>query len=396
LILDISEKPFVGSSRMTSERIQLMKKNITLSVIVAILAISMLACQFSGMVPNSTPLPTPTTALAFPSVQVLDQVNQQDKLVNLYQSVNPGVVTILAGDSLGSGWVYSMDGYIVTNAHVVGSETRVEVDFPTGAKIYGNVIGKDQNSDLAVVEVTVSADQLHPLSLGDSDTLKVGQTVAAIGDPEALLGSMTTGIVSALGRSQPSNAQSSSGGYFAHGDIIQTDALLNHGNSGGPLLNLDGQVVGVNYALQLVSETGVSSGIGYAISVNTVKRVVPELIKTGKFAYPYLGISTQDNFPLEIIDALGLKRTTGAYVADVVANGPADKAGLRGGTVETSFPQFKSGGDLIIAVDGQPVMLFDDMMRYLVLKKSPGDTIILTVLRGDQEVNVTLTLGERP
>jgi 2-alkenal reductase len=326
----------------------------------------------------------------------VDLVNQQDKLVSLYQAVIPGVVTVQTSTGLGSGFVYSSDGYIVTNAHVVGTEAKVEVDFTDGTKVYGNVVGADQNSDLAAIKVNVPAAQLHPLSLGDSDTLNVGQTVAAIGDPELLTGSMTTGIVSAVGRSQPSNVQVSSGTYYATGDIIQTDALLNHGNSGGPLLNLDGQVVGVNWSMQIDTETGYPTGIGYAISINTVKRVVPELIQNGKFAYPYLGLSTQDSLPLDVINALGLKSTTGAYVAQVVAGEPADKAGIKAGTVATSYPNFKSGGDLIVAVDGQPVQVFDDLMRYLILHKSPGDKVVLTVLRGDQKVDITVTLGTRP
>ncbi len=373
-----------------------MNKKVTLSFAVAFLTITMLACQFSGLVPTNAIAPTPTTSVALPPAPVVSLTDEQDRLVAIYQTVNPGVVTILAGNSLGSGWVYSADGYIVTNAHVVGSEKKVEVDFPTGTKIYGDVIGADQNSDLAVIKVSVSASELHPLTLGDSDTLKVGHLVAAIGDPELLVGTMTTGIVSALGRSQPSDVQTSSGGYYATGDIIQTDALLNHGNSGGPLLNLDGQVVGVSWAIQVDTQSGTSSGIGYAISVNTVKRVIPQLIQKGKFDYPYLGMSTQDNLPLDVIDVLGLKSTIGAYVADVVPNGPADKAGLRAGTVATSLPQFKSGGDLIIAVDGKPVLVFDDLMRYLILNKSPGDEITLTVMRGDQKVDLKLTLGTRP
>jgi S1-C subfamily serine protease len=373
-----------------------MTKKVTLSLSVLLLAVMMLACRFGGLVPTSTAMSTPTTSVALPPATAVNLANEQDRLVAIYQAVNPGVVTILTSNALGSGWVYSSDGYIVTNAHVVGTETKVEVDFTTGTKVYGDVIGADKNSDLAVIKVNVSTDQLHPLTLGDSDTLKVGQFVAAIGDPELLLGTMTTGIVSAVGRSQPSDVQASSGGYYATGDIIQTDALLNHGNSGGPLLNLDGQVVGVSWAIQVDSASGASSGIGYAISINTVKRVVPQLIQTGKFNYPYLGMSTQDNLPLNVIDALGLKSTIGAYVADVTPNGPAEKAGLRAGTVATSLPNFKSGGDLIIAVDGQPVLVFDDLMRYLVLYKSPGDTITLTVMRGDQKVDVNLTLGTRP
>ena len=372
-----------------------MNKKITLSIVVALLAVTMAACQFASPVPG-TAMPTPTTSAASPVSQTVNLINQQDKLISLYQAVIPGVVTVQTSSALGSGWVYSTDGYIVTNAHIVGTDTKVEVDFPTGNKVYGNVVGADQRTDLAVIKVTVPADQLHPLALGDSNTLQVGQTVAAIGNPELLTGSMTTGIVSAVGRSQPSNVQATSGGYYVTGDIIQTDALLNHGNSGGPLLNLDGQVVGVSWAIQVDLNSGTSSGIGYAISINTVKRVVPELIQNGKFDFPYLGLSTQDNLPLAVIDALGLKSTTGAYVADVTAGGPADKAGLRAGTVATSFPQFKSGGDLIIAVDGQPVQVFDDVVRYLLLQKSPSDTITLTILRGDQQLDLPITLGVRP
>jgi len=375
-----------------------MNKKVTLSVIVVVLTVTMLACQLSSLVPPTSPAAasTPTTSAALPASQTVDLVNQQDKLVSLYQAVIPGVVTVQTSTGLGSGFVYSSDGYIVTNAHVVGTEAKVEVDFTDGTKVYGNVVGADQNSDLAAIKVNVPAAQLHPLSLGDSDTLNVGQTVAAIGDPELLTGSMTTGIVSAVGRSQPSNVQVSSGTYYATGDIIQTDALLNHGNSGGPLLNLDGQVVGVNWSMQIDTETGYPTGIGYAISINTVKRVVPELIQNGKFAYPYLGLSTQDSLPLDVINALGLKSTTGAYVAQVVAGEPADKAGIKAGTVATSYPNFKSGGDLIVAVDGQPVQVFDDLMRYLILHKSPGDKVVLTVLRGDQKVDITVTLGTRP
>jgi S1-C subfamily serine protease len=375
-----------------------MNKKVALLSIVVVLAVTMLACQMSSLVPTTNaPAPTPTVSSALPSSsQPVDVVNQQDKLVALYQAVSPGVVTVQTSTGLGSGWVYSTDGYIITNAHVVGSETKVEVDFPTGVKVFGNVIGADQNSDLAVIKVSVSAEQLHPLALGDSDSLKVGQIVAAIGDPELLLGSMTTGIISALGRSQPSSVQASGGGNYATGDIIQTDALLNHGNSGGPLLNLDGQVVGVNWAIQVDTQSGASSGIGYAISVNTVKRVVPALIQTGKFAYPYLGISTQDNLPLDVINTLGLKSTTGAYVVTVVSGGPADKAGVKAGTTPTSITNLSSGGDLIVGVDGKPVLVFDDLMRYLVLHKSPGDTITLTVLRGDQKVDLSLVLGARP
>jgi 2-alkenal reductase len=369
---------------------------------VAVLAITGLACQFSGLVPATAvaPVPTPTTSTSSalpvsPSGNTVT-TDQQNQLEALYQTVLPGVVTVQTSTGLGSGFVYSTDGYIVTNAHVVGTDKKVEVDFTDGTKVYGTVVGADQNADLAAIKVTVPASELHPLALGDSNTLKVGETVAAIGDPELLTGSMTVGIVSAVGRSQPGNVQVSSGTYYATGDIIQTDALLNHGNSGGPLLNLAGQVVGVNWSVQVDTQSGYPTGIGYSISINTVKRVIPELIQTGKFAYPYLGLSTQDNLPLDVINTLGLKSNTGAYVAEVVPGGPADKAGIKAGTVATNIQGFQSGGDLIVAVDNQPVMVFDDLMRYLLLNKSPGDKVVLTVLRGSQKLNITVTLGTRP
>ena len=375
-----------------------MNKKVALSVIVVLLTATMMACQFSSFLPTTaTPaVLTPTTSLAQPAAA--DLVNEQDKLVSIYQTVSPGVLTIKTSNVLGSGWVYSSDGYIVTNQHIVGTETKVEVDFPTGNKVYGNVVGADQNTDLAVIKVNVPADQLHPLALGDSDTLRVGQIVVAIGDPLFLNGSMTSGIISALGRSQPSSVQAAGGGFFVNGDIIQTDALLNHGNSGGPLLNLDGQVVGVSWAMAIDDSSGLPSGIGYAISINTVKRVVPELIQKGKFDFPYLGITTLngDNLSLDTINLLGLKSTTGAYVTDVATGGPADKAGIRAGTQTTSSPLLKSGGDLIIAVDGQPVLGIDDLMRYVIIHKLPGDVVTLTVLRGNQKLDIPLTLGIRP
>ena len=378
-----------------------MNKKFSLAVIAVILTATLLACSYSGLVPSTSPAPVVTSVPAAPSAPAApasapDLVNQQDKLVSLFQNVSPGIVTIITTNALGSGFVYNSDGYIVTNQHVVASETKVEVDFTSGDKVYGNVVGADPNSDLAVIKVDVSADQLHPLALGDSDTLRVGQIVVAIGDPLLLNASMTSGIISALGRSQPSSVQAASGGFFTTGDIIQTDALLNHGNSGGPLLNLDGQVVGVNWAIAIDDSSGLPSGIGYSISINTVKRVVPELIQKGKFDFPYLGISTQDDLPLDIITMLGLKSTTGAYVADVTPGGPADRAGIHAATQTTSSPQFKSGGDLIIAVDGQPVQVLDDLMRYVIVHKSPGDTVILTILRGDQKLDIPLTLGVRP
>jgi 2-alkenal reductase len=387
-----------------------MSKKVTLSMVVVVLAITMLACQMSGLVPQSTAAPVPVQSLpsapgasapvpAAPVAPSGSVIGQQSQLEAIYAAVLPGVVTVQTSTDLGSGIVYNSDGYIVTNAHVVGTVTKVEVDFSDGTKVYGNVVGTDQNSDLAAIKVTVPANELHPLSLGDSSGLKIGETVSAIGDPLLLTGSMTTGIISAVGRSLPGNVQAgTSGSYYTTGDIIQTDALVNPGNSGGPLIDLNGHVVGIVWAQAINSNSGVpaASGIGYAISINTVKRVIPQLIQNGKFAYPYLGLSLQDQLPLDVINALGLKSTTGVYVAEAVAGGPGDKAGIKAGTVTTSYPNLNSGGDLIIAVDGQPVMTEDDLMRYLLLNKSPGDTVTLTVLRGSQKVDLKLVLGTRP
>ncbi|MFA5873906.1 MAG: trypsin-like peptidase domain-containing protein [Anaerolineales bacterium] len=377
-----------------------MSKKVTLSVVVVLLAASLMACQMTNLFP--TPTTTAVPALPVSSITT-DLSNQQDRLMTIYQQFSPGVVSIRTTTAQGSGWVYSGDGVIVTNNHVVGTETRVEVDFASGLKTYGDVVGTDAYSDLAVIKVDVAISDLHPLPLGDSDILQVGQTVIAIGNPFGLSGTMTTGIISALGRSLPTSSQGQGGGYFSNADIIQTDTALNPGNSGGPLLNLNGEVIGINSAIETTGYTTggepLNSGIGFAISINTVKRVVPSLIQNGKFDYAYLGISTRDDLPLTVIEALGLKSTSGAYVTSVLSGGPSDQAGIQAGTQPLDLPGYQGlnkGGDLVIAIDGQPVVTFDDMIRYLVLYKSPGEPVTLTVLRGDQQLDVSVVLGKRP
>ena len=261
------------------------------------------------------------------------------------------------------------------------------------------MIGVDLDSDLAVIKVEVDPDLLIPLPLGDSNAIQVGQTVVAIGNPYGLSGTMTVGVVSARGRVLDSMRQTETGTYYSSGDTIQTDALINPGNSGGPLLNLNGEVIGVNRAIQTagMSITGeaVNTGIGFAISSNTVRKVVPELIANGSYAYPYLGLSSFSNMSLAMIEELDLPRQTGAYVAQVVNGSPASKAGLRGGTVPTQIQGLNKGGDLIIAVDGIEIKDFSELMSYLVLNTSVGDEIILTVIRGEETLDVPLTLGQR-
>jgi len=395
-----------------------MKRSLSLSVVAVVVAVALLACSASSLVPSSagvaTAVPTQATSNASNSTTtqpVVDLVNQQSQLVSLYQKVNPGVVEIIVSSQTslgqGSGWVFDANGDIVTNNHVVEGATQVEVDFPSGDKVFAKVLGTDPNSDLAVVKVDPSAVKLVPLSLGDSTSLQVGQIVVAIGNPFGLSGTMTTGIISGLGRTVPSTGTTTANQpSFSTGDVIQTDAAINPGNSGGPLLDLNGNVVGVNSQYETsgvstaTSQPG-NSGIGFAISVATVKRVVPSLITNGKFDYPYLGIESSGTvLPLYITQALGLQSPNGVYVTGVASGGPADKAGIRAGTTPLSISGtatgINSGGDLIVAADGQKINTYDDLITFLALHKSPGDTVTLTVLRGSQQVDIPVVLGTRP
>jgi 2-alkenal reductase len=394
---------------------------------VLLLVLGSLACSRTGITlnPENTGVPTlppqaqifetaaPTLASAPESLAntppilssvVTDPNAIQDIFVALYNRVNQGVVAILVttdqGAGTGSGIVIDKEGHIVTNYHVVEGATDVEIDFASGYKAYGEVIGADTDSDLAVILVEAPAEELIPLPLGDSSALRVGETVIAIGNPFGLNGTMTVGIVSAIGRSLDSLHAAPNGLNFSAGDVIQTDAAINPGNSGGPLLNLQGEVVGVNRAIRTTTttETGQpsNSGIGFAVSVNIVKRVVPELIEKGSYDYPYLGISSPSVLSLVEIEALNLPRTYGAYVSSVTAGGPAEDAGVIGGSTESSLTGLPEGGDLIIAVDGQPVRVFAELISYLMTYKAPGDEVVLTVLRGEEEMEIPVTLGKRP
>jgi len=330
--------------------------------------------------------------------------NLEGTLEGLYQQVNPGVVSIRVSsvndEALGSGFVIDKQGHIVTNFHVVENADKVEIDFPSGLKVYGDVIGTDLDSDLAVIKVDVSEEELTPLPLGDSDTALVGQVVVAIGNPYGLSGTMTLGIVSARGRVLDSLRQTASGVYFSAGDLIQTDASINPGNSGGPLLNLKGEVIGVNRAIQTSGQTlsgeSANTGIGFAVSSNIVSRVVPSLISNGSYNYPYLGLSSLNSLNLTIVDALNLPQNTGAYITDIAAGGPADIAGLRGGSTQTQISGLYSGGDLIVAVDGREIKDFSELLSYMVVNKAPGDVLTFTIIRGGDRLDVPVTLGERP
>ncbi len=366
------------------------------------LTLAVLACQLPGLTPLSAPTPVTQIQTNSPSLSVpVNAAPEEGSLSALYQQVIPGVVAIRTGTALGSGFMFDNEGHVITNQHVIEGVSQVEVDFFSGFKTLGTVIGSDTDADVAVIKVDAPAEEIHPLVIGDSSLLQVGQSVVAIGNPFGLSGTMTLGIISGLGRTQPAHAAPSGGGFFSTADIIQTDAAINPGNSGGPLFNMNGEVVGINQSIRtdnINQATGnaVNSGVGFSISINLVKRVVPVLIRDGKYEYPYLGISSNSDLGLSEIEALGLNTFTGAYVVSVTPGGPADQAGIRAGDTPTRIDGLNAGGDIIIAFDGQPINTFDELLGMLTSNKSPGDTVVLTVLRDGQPLDITVTLGKRP
>jgi S1-C subfamily serine protease len=374
-----------------------------------IFSVSLLACRSITNLSNNLPIPndqvnseTPFLEQSAPPVAP-DIVSLEETLVRLYEDVSTGVVLIRVltetGDSLGSGFVIDKEGHLLTNYHVIEGVADLEVNFSSGLKVRGEVVGIDLDSDLAVIKVDVPSEDLHPLVLGDSEQVKVGQTVVAIGNPFDLTGTMTLGIVSAVGRSLASMRAAPGGDVFQAGDLIQTDAAINPGNSGGPLLNLKGEVIGINRAIRTESfspEGPINSGIGFAVSINIVKRVVPSLIAQGRFDYPYLGISAPAEIRLLEQEVLNLPRSTGVYITEITPGSPADRAGLRTGSTPSNISGMYSGGDLIIAIDGHEVRTFSEMLSYLLSYTSPGDLVTLTILRDGSEMEVQLTLGSRP
>jgi S1-C subfamily serine protease len=313
----------------------------------------------------------------------------QQTLIDLYQAANPAVVYILVGSGSGSGFVYSQEGYIVTNHHVVSAGSSYEVVFSNGDRQRATLVGADADSDLAVLQVEELPPDVEPLSLADAEDIQVGQLVVAIGNPFGEQGSMSLGIVSGLDRSLRSQRSTTAGSSYTLPRVIQTDAPINPGNSGGPLLNLEGEVIGVNAAI--ASTTGANTGVGFSIPVAAVRQIVPVLIQEGEYVYPYMGTSFDDEISLSDQSLYGVSQTQGAYVVGVTPGGPAAQAGL-----VAADPQTGRGGDLIVEMDGHAIGDFSDLNGYLVFHTRVGQTIEITVLRDGQRLTVPLKLGARP
>jgi len=298
--------------------------------------------------------------------------------------------------ALGSGFVWDKQGHIVTNNHVVAGARDVSVTFYDGATVPATIVGTDVDSDLAVIKIDVPAEQLNPVVLADSTKVRVGQIAIAIGNPFGEQNTMTTGIVSALGRTLPVAEETSSGPSYFIPDVIQTDAPINPGNSGGVLLNSQGQVIGVTSAIE--SPVQASAGIGFAIPSVIVQKVVPALINSGRFDHPWLGVLGTNLTP-DLARAMNLNQNQrGVLIVQVVSGSPADKAGIQGSTTTVSIAgqQAQIGGDIIVAIEGQTVKRFDDLTAYLARYTSVGQTVTLTLLRGGKQQTVQVTLQARP
>ena len=291
--------------------------------------------------------------------------------------------------NMGSGFVYKDDGYIITNHHVVDNAERVTITFLDGESYIAKIIGTDADLDIAVLKVEIGSTYLQPIPIGDSSHLKVGEPIAAIGNPFGLSGSMTSGIISQIGRLLPQDS-----GYSIP-DVIQTDAAINPGNSGGPLLNMKGEVVGMNTAIQ--SATGEFTGVGFAVPSNTIKKVVPVLIRDGIFHHPWMGISGSDVDP-DLAKIRELNSSKGFLIATVIEGSPADAAGLQGVTItkEIDGREYALDGDIIIKIDDVVVRKISDILIHLQREKSIGDELIMTVNRDGTMIEAVLVLGERP
>ena len=394
----------------------------TLALAVLGLLLGGLGCGLSGVLPTigvatEASAPATATATAAPPAATLASFAAaeeagayaalQAQTISVYQAIGPAVVNItnrgyaydmfmraVPQEGSGSGFVYDSDGHIVTNYHVIKGAEQLLVTLADGLVFEAQIVGEDPSNDLAVIRIDAGDRLPQPVALADSDQLQVGQFVLAIGNPYGLDQTLTTGVISALGRV----IESADGGFI--GEAIQTDAAINPGNSGGPLLDLSGQVVGVNS--QILSPSGASAGIGFAVSANTIRRVVPALIATGRYPHPWLGARTVDLTPstLRVLREVGMDLSveTGLLVLQVVPGSPADLAGIRGATrwARVGRYQVPLDGDVIQTVNGAPVDTLQELTVYLETRTTVGDAIEITIVRDGQEQTVTATLQEQP
>lgn len=370
-----------------------------------VLGLSILACDvseikiattpspiLSTVVPTLLPASAPTPTLA---PDLVLEANALERLVaNIYARVSPAVVCVTArerfGECIGSGVIYDEQGHMVTNYHVVEQDLDWLVTFADDHTIPARVIGIDKGSDLAVLEADIPEEHRITAELGDSASLQVGQMAIAIGNPFGLERTVTTGVISALSRTLP-RADSD----FLLAAVIQTDAAINPGNSGGPLLDSRGRVVGINAAIRSV--TGLNSGVGFAIPINIVKRVVPELIAHGKYRHPWVGVRGH-TLTTEIVEAMNLSVPLGVLIELVEPGSPAERGGVRGGSrnMDVAGRQMRGGGDILISVDAVTVRRFDDLINYVESEKNVGDTVTLTLLRDGEPLQLDVLLDERP
>jgi S1-C subfamily serine protease len=400
-------------------------------IVLLLLAVTLLGCSLPGAlaellaptptpvhtaVPTPTVAPLPTTPVAdappsVPDTQVAPPATMlalEEQIVQVNESIGQAVVNItnrsyaydffyrpVPQEGTGSGFMYDREGHIITNYHVIENADELYVTLPDETTVSAVVVGADPSNDLAVLKIEVAPELLHPVPLGESENLRVGQFVVAIGNPFGFERTLTVGVVSALGR-----VIESPDDQFI-GEIIQTDAAIIPGNSGGPLLDLSGRLIGVNTAI--VSPSQASAGIGFAVPADTVRRVVPELIARGYYPHPWLGIRylwSLNPERKEILEDAGMSVPVdeGVLIIETTPSGPADRAGLLGGQQQVRIGRFilPIGGDLVTAIDGEPITSERDLDLYLDTRTDVGQTVQVTLWRDDQELTVPVVLAEKP